>query len=202
MAYEVISFDLQGTISNAAFSDEFWIDLLPQLYGEKYKLSIEESKMKLKETFKSIGRYDFRYYSFDYWLEAFNLNLDWNALLLKIKNKACYIPEMQEIVLKTSEKYPLLLFSATTKQFIHHELGDLTPRFKWIFSALDDLKCAGKPPQAFQRISTMINIAPNKILHIGDDPLMDYQNSKAAGWNSIHFTKESVPQICKLLDIS
>lgn len=203
MRYEVISFDLQGTISDSSFSDAFWLELLPQLYSEYHQLSVEDSKKALKEQFRSFGIYDMRYYSFDYWLKALNVTAEWNDLLKRVNKTPVLFPEMRSLIIKLSKEHPLLLFSATTKQFIQHELGDLVPYFKWIISAVDDLQCAGKPPQAFNSIATSLKISPEKILHIGDDATMDVKNAKEAGWNSFHFDKtKPFNELCQLLDIS
>lgn len=200
MQYKVISFDLQGTISDAAFSDEFWLELLPQLHSEHHNLPIETSKQILKTEFKNFGRYHLNYYSFDYWLKTLNVNLDWNDLLKRVKRSPVHFPEIRELIIKLKDRYPLLLFSATSRQFIDHELGDLREAFTWIFSALDDLKCAGKPPEAFLYIASVIKVAPQEILHIGDDTLMDIENANAAGWHSFHLTLNNRKELCDLLN--
>lgn len=200
--YEIVSFDLQGTISDAAFSDEFWLEILPRLYAEKYCVSLDESKQILKTHFKEVGRYDIRYYSYDYWLKKFEIDLSWDELLTHFNKNALVFPEMQTLILKLHKRCPLLLFSATTRQFIDHELGELKSAFRWVISALDDLKCAGKPKEAFVDIAKSLNVQPNKILHIGDDTLMDVENARLAGWNSFHLTRTNFKQLCDTLAIS
>lgn len=184
MRYSIISFDLQGTLSESAFSDTFWLDLLPQLYSEKYRISVDESKRELKALFRQVGRYDKRYYSFDYWLKFLDVDLKWEELIQRVEIRPQLISEMRDLVLKLQS--PLLLFSATTHTFINHELGELKSAFSWVISAIDDLKFAGKPPAAYRQIASMLGVFPNEILHIGDDLLMDVENARSAGWDAFH----------------
>lgn len=39
-----ISLDLQGTLSDSKFSDNFWLEIIPQKYAEKFKITIRRSK--------------------------------------------------------------------------------------------------------------------------------------------------------------
>jgi len=187
MPYKVISFDLQGTISDSAFSDAFWLELLPKLYAEKYHLTDDEAKKQLKEIFKSVGRYDRRYYAFEDWLKTLEVTIPWSELVKLVHHEPKLNSEMENLVLRLSETYPLLLFSATTRQFIDWELGKLAHAFTWIISAIDDLNCAGKPDEAYHRIAKRIGVQPHEIIHIGDDILMDVQHAKSAGWQALSY---------------
>ena len=197
MQYSIISFDLQGTLSDSAFSDRFWLELLPQLYSEKFQITLEESKSELKALFQEIGCYDERYYSFDYWLKYLDCDLEWEELIQRVGISPRMIPEMRDFVLKL--KCPLLLFSATTHQFIYYELGELKSAFTWIISAIDDLKVPGKTPAAYRQIAAMLGVSPNEILHIGDDLLMDVENARLAGWNALHLKQGEVACLSKLI---
>lgn len=43
-----ISLDLQGTLSDSKFSDNFWIEIIPKKYAEKFKLTIRRSQKYFK----------------------------------------------------------------------------------------------------------------------------------------------------------
>lgn len=197
MRYSLISFDLQGTLSEREFSDRFWLELLPEIYSEKYQLTLEESKQELKNQFQQFGRYDARYYDFDYWLQYLECDWDWQKLVAKVGIQPQYIQEMVEVV--TALKCPLLLFSATTHPFIEYELGVIKSSFQWILSAIEDLKIAGKTPAAYRQISGMLGIPPDQILHVGDDLLMDVQNARFAGWNAFHYQPGGAACLSKLI---
>lgn len=199
MTYEVISFDLQGTLSDPAFSDEVWKVLLPQMYAEQNGLSTIEASETLCYQFQRMGRYDRRYYSFDDWLKPSD---QIPKHFKRARASPSLFPEMKSLILKLKSNYPLLLFSATSRSFIQYELGELSHAFTWVISALDDLNCAGKPPSAYVQLAKMLSISPHRILHIGDDPLMDVENAQAAGWNAFHFNRAHFEQLCALLAIS
>ncbi len=201
MHYKIISFDLQGTISDSSFSDAFWLDLLPELYSQKHCVPLSDAKERLKSESKTFGRYDRRYYDFEHWLKELDAPLSWEERLKRITFTKNFYQGMEELIENASKKFPLLLFSATSHDFINYELGHLKQRFRWIFSALDDLQCAGKPPRAFSEIAKRIGVDPSNILHIGDDVVMDIKNSQEAGWNAYHFNAGRVLELCRLLNI-
>ena len=62
MKYKVISFDMQGTLTDSSFSDEFWMETLPSLYSKSKNVSLKEAKKILKEKFKDYGVYDYRWF--------------------------------------------------------------------------------------------------------------------------------------------
>jgi len=85
---------------------------------------------------------------------------------------------------------PLAIISTTTRSFIDLELGDEARHFKHIYSSLDDLHIAGKPPTVFREVANRLGLEPDRLLHIGDCPEMDVTNALAAGWHVFHFDKQ------------
>ena len=44
-----LSLDLQGTLSDSKFSDNYWLEILPKKYSEYFKISINELCGKTKK---------------------------------------------------------------------------------------------------------------------------------------------------------
>src|SRR5689334_19680915 len=86
MQYELISFDLQGTLSDAAFSKEAWSILLPQLYAKKRGIALEKAGEELRSHFQQVGRYDRSYYTFDDWLQPFDTTADCRDYFKKLQS--------------------------------------------------------------------------------------------------------------------
>ena len=63
----LISFDLQGVVSDATFSDTFWLEELPKLYAKRHNVDVAVAKRSLGDMFKAMGKYDLRYYDDAYW---------------------------------------------------------------------------------------------------------------------------------------
>ncbi len=190
MKYKIISFDLQGTLSDCSFSDEFWIETLPELYSEKKEISLENAKKELGKQFKKIGRYDSRYYSVNYWLEQLNIKLSFKDLVKLIKNKPIFFKDSTELVKDLSKKFSLVISSSTTREFINIELGTNQKYFKKIFSSIDDFNIPGKPKKFYLELSKNLNVKPEEILHVGDDSEMDVENAKLAGLNTFYFDRK------------
>ena len=70
-----ISLDLQGTLSDSKFSDNFWIETIPQKYSEKFNIDLQEAKKILKEKFKKYGIYNILYYDDKYWSEYLEFDI-------------------------------------------------------------------------------------------------------------------------------
>lgn len=190
--YEYISFDLQGTLSDSRFSDEFWMELLPKLYAKTLKLSEKEAKLELASFFRSVGPYDYRYYDWRYWATKLNLSLSFDDLVGGLRHKPLIFPSMRSLIEELHHKaLPLLIISSTTNDFIQEELGDLRPLFTGIFSSLDDLGIAGKPAHLYTEICKTLRVDPHSVLHIGDSQVMDVINASNAGLDS-YFMDRSV----------
>lgn len=188
MKYSVISFDLQGTLSDARFSDYFWMETLPYLHSEKNNISIEESKKQLKEYFKKIGEYDYRYYSVDFWMK--NLGKNFDEIFKLIKYGPLFYQDSIDLIndLKLSG-VKLIITSSTTYDFINIELGKNRKYFDHVFSSLDDFNIAGKPVRLYNEISEKLKVESKNIIHIGDCSAMDVANAKKAGWDTFYFDK-------------
>jgi HAD superfamily hydrolase (TIGR01549 family) len=190
MNYKIIAFDLQGTLSNSSFSDEFWFDTLPKLYSESKKIPIEDAKVQLKTLFKEYGKYDFRYYSVDYWMKELKLSLKFEDIKKLIITKPHFFRATIDLLEELSKKYTLIIISSTTKEFIKTELGKNKKYFKQVYSSIDDFNTAGKPKEIYLKIAQINNVSPGEILYIGDDPEMDVKNAGEAGYNTFFFNKK------------
>lgn len=201
MIRKITSFDLQGTLSDAAFSDEFWLSLLPRLWAEKKKMPLGEAKERLKSFFKKIGRYDPRYYSTTYWLDL--LGIGFPELRRQLKEPILY-RDAVELLQHLHGKTRVIVISSTTRDFIDLEIGDARGYCDAIYSSIDDFSIPGKPPKLFKKIAGKLDVSPSDILHIGDDREMDVENARAAGCHAIYFDRsrprdEMMDELWKLL---
>lgn len=190
---KLISFDLQGTLSASRFSDEFWLELLPALHADRHNMTLEQSRDQLENEFRSKGRYDAVFY--DHRLRLNNLLAEWDFLTLvnRLKNKPVLYRKMIHTAKNIPPHIPCILLSATTRDFIDHELGFEKQYFYKIISSIDDYATAGKPPSLYRKISREMGILPEHCLHIGDCMEMDIINARSAGWQTFHIDKMIPP---------
>lgn len=192
MPYSAISFDLQGTLSDSAFSDEFWLDLLPILYSERLNISIQDSKKALKEQFGTIGKYDRRYYCPLYWIDLLCPRVPLSQVFSRLSSKPLLYPQSVELIRELSQTTTLIILSTTTTDFIKVELREAEVYFQNVYSCLDSFQIAGKTPQVFQQVAAILKSAPSNLLHIGDCKEMDIANAQAAGWHT-YFVDKKLP---------
>lgn len=190
MKTKIISFDLQGTISKSDFSDEFWIELLPQLYAEQQRITIDKAKVELSNRFKEYGKYDYRYYSPEYWISELQLPDTVSDLFNLLTVKPEVFPQTIEVIKDLSKQFQLIIISSTTHDFIEHELGVFKEYFSYIFSSLEDFGIAGKPYELYLKVAEKLEVKPEEILHIGDNLEMDVDNAVNAGLKAILFRSE------------
>lgn len=195
---KLISFDLQGTLSDNTFSDEFWLELLPAMYAKKHNIGFIQAKKILELDFKSKGKYHELFYNHRLRLDELLPHWEFHDVVKMLKSK----PQIDLDMLKMISKIPLnvtkIVFSATTRDFIDIEMADAKQYFDKTFSSIDDFGTAGKPSVLFQKIASIMQVNASNCLHIGDCHEMDYDNAKQAGWHSYHFNKNHSINKCLL----
>jgi 5'-nucleotidase len=189
MKYDLICFDLQGTLSDSAFSDEFWLETLPMLYARAKGISLNDAKLELGRQFRQFGKYDLRYYSVRHWLDILGMKLSFEELRKLIKTQPIFYQDTLRFLEKLQTKAMLGLISSTTKEFIEAELGQNRRLFSFAYSSLDDFGIPGKPPSLYLEIARLHNTSPGRILYIGDSMEMDVINARAAGCSAFFFDK-------------
>lgn len=186
---KLISFDLQGTLSESAFSDEFWLELLPSLYAKKHQVNIDEVKDRFIKEYQSIGLYHEFFY--DHRIRLNEVLSDWDFLKVinQLNNKPALDYEVLSLVKKIHGQVPIIILSATTRDFIDIELGEASYYFKEVFSTIDDFRTPGKPCGLYLYVAQLMNVRPEECFHIGDCWEMDIINAQKAGWSSFYLNK-------------
>jgi len=190
MQFDLISFDLQGTLSDSRFSDEFWLELLPRLYAERHSLSPAEAKESLRQRFMEMGKYDRHFYDSEYWLNSLCPGRSFAEAMGQLQHKPLLFADTLKFIKELRQSVQLIVISTTTRSFIDVELGQHRHHFRHVYSTLDDLNVPGKPARVFEQIAALVGARPGKALHVGDCPEMDVQNATAAGWRAFHWRKD------------
>jgi putative hydrolase of the HAD superfamily len=189
-AIRLLSFDLQGTLSDSAFSDDFWLRLLPELYAQAKNLSLDEAKQQLRAKFKEAGKYHRLYYCAKDWLDELLPDTSVVQVCARLSPRPHLFEDTLSLVKELSAGgIPLVILSATTHDFIEIELADESRHFKQVYSTLDDFEIPGKPKMAFEEAARRMGVSPAEILHVGDCSEMDIANAEEAGCKTFFFDK-------------
>ena len=84
---ELVSFDLDGTITDTSFVDSVWLEGIPRLYASKKNLPLEDAKRLVKREYDKMGRERLEWYDPSYWIEKFGLHVSSKELLNSFEAK-------------------------------------------------------------------------------------------------------------------
>ncbi len=181
---KVISFDLDGTLSDLNFDKLIWNTEIPKLYSEKHNVSLEEAKNKVFFEYNDdIGHH--RWTDISYWFEKFGLD-DYNKLLEDVKHNIKIFPEVIPILKELKEKYKLIIITQSEKRLLDIKLKaeNLGEFFSETFSTPSDFKKLEKDDEIYNKIMEKLKIKPEEMIHIGDDHDFDYLIPKSLGIRS------------------
>jgi HAD superfamily hydrolase (TIGR01493 family) len=186
---KVISFDLDGTIVDGRYGNAVWLEGVPQKFAEKYALSVETAKVWVKREYDSIGESHLLWYDIDYWLERFNLKVSVDELLDRYSDHIQLLPHVAEVIKALSEKYMLVIASNAARIFVEKELActGLERYFSHVISATTDLRMVKKQEEFYRKLCSILDVAPEEVVHVGDHEVFDVEVPLQIGIESYHY---------------
>lgn len=188
---KVLSFDVDGTLVDGKFADQFWNEGVPQLYAEKEGMTFEEARGYLQGRYDEIGDCDLRWYLPEYWYNE--LGIDGNPRDL-IKEYTCEIhvfPEVPDVLERLSEKYLLIASSNAPRMFLEESIKRLCKYFNHTFSSTTDFGMVKKLPDFYYNLFEVLKIGPEEMAHVGDHFEFDYEVPTKAGVKSFFLDRKN-----------
>jgi HAD superfamily hydrolase (TIGR01549 family) len=188
---KVISFDMDGTLIDAEFTDWVWKHGIPTLYAAKKGLSFEAAKSLVEGEYDKVGEGAVEWYDIKYWLDFFQLREDWRSLLDRYVDKISVYPDANPLLKRLGERFPLVLTSNAGREFIEVELGatGLGVYFEHIFSATSDFAKVKKTAGIYQEICRILGVHPHEIVHVGDHYECDYLVPQSVGIQAFYLDR-------------
>ena len=172
---KIVSFDLDGTLIKKGFADYFWLELIPKHYSVKYGLTIDEARKIVIGKYEEVGMDDIRWYTPEYWINLFKLNLNVKEELNNIKHLAEPYPDAIEILKNLYGKYSLIIATNAHKEFVDVEVKVIGEKyFKHLFSCVSNYNLPRKTEEFYTNIAREMNVKPEDIVHVGDDEKYDF----------------------------
>ncbi len=183
----VISFDVDGTLITYDFVNSVWFEEIPKLVAEKEGLSFNEALKKVKAAYNEVTEERMEWYDIKYWLNKFELKVDWKKLLDKVKWKIKVYPDVLPTLERLSKSYKLVINSNSPREFLDLELkeANLTKFFFKIFSSTSDFNQVRKSEDYYAKICFILNVKPENMLHIGDNWKFDFEVPLKIGINTL-----------------
>ncbi|OGP79566.1 MAG: hypothetical protein A2V86_02830 [Deltaproteobacteria bacterium RBG_16_49_23] len=188
---KIISFDMDGTLVDPAFTDWVWLHGIPSLYAEKAGLSFEEAKAYVVKEYKKVGEGAIEWYDIKYWFRFFQLDQTWKALMEQYADKIRAYQDARHILEHLKERFPLALSSNAGREFIdiEMEVTGMGRFFDYIFSATSDFRVVKKTAHFYQQICEILKTDPGEIVHVGDHYEFDYLVPQSLGIQAFYLDR-------------
>jgi len=185
---KIISFDVDGTLVDSGYNDLIWFKEIPELVAKKKKINFEQSVKYVTDEYTKLGEYNLNWYDISYWITYFGIKVSPEKILEKYESKINIFPEVIPLLEKLRNKFILVITTAMPREFLKPKIKKLEKYFKFSFSALSDFKKL-KNAEIYSKISKILNLCPEQILHIGDHWEFDYLAARKAGMNVIYLDR-------------
>ncbi|MBY9013451.1 MAG: HAD family hydrolase [Candidatus Lokiarchaeota archaeon] len=202
---KVVSFDLDGTLTDSSFANSVWLEEIPKLYAIKNKISINSAKREVYNNYNKIGNKRIDWYNITFWLERFNLDIPPIELIYSCKNKICLFDDVIPILNKLKSKKRLIIISNARREFMDLEIKqtEIGSYFENIFSATSDFNSTKNAPKVYINICKILKVSPSEMVHIGDDYKFDFEVPNKLGINSLFLDRNAIEKrkfVVKSLD--
>ena len=189
--YEVISFDLDGTLVSMDFVNSVWLEKIPEIYAENHQISIEKAKKYVMDEYMKVGPEAIEWYDIHYWIKKFKLDVEWKDLLMSCSNRLKLYPEVREVLERLSKKGNLIIISNAAHEFIEVEISmlSLSPYFKRIFSAVSDFGRTKKDSWIYRRVMDEMDVDGKSAIHVGDNYEFDYLAALDSGMSAYYLDR-------------
>lgn len=185
---EVISFDAEGTLVTPDFSHAVWHEAIPALYARKNDIELARAREIVAREYAKVGDQRLEWYDIGYWFGYFQLGSP-EAAIRSCVPKVGYYPEVREVLSSLEERYKLVVSSGTPLELLEPQLESVRNYFADIFSSIS--LCRGlKTPQFYAYVCELMEVSPDRIVHVGDNWQFDYLNSRQAGINVFHLDRK------------
>ena len=188
---KIISFDMDGTLVDAEFTDWVWGHGIPTLYAKKTGVSFEEAKALVTQEYLKVGEGAIEWYDIKYWFQFFQLEQSWKVLMERYVDKIGIYPNVNHLLEHLKDRFQLVLTSNAGREFIDVEMEatGLRKYFNQIFSATSDFRMVKKTIDFYRRICEILRVEPPEIVHVGDHYEFDYLVPRSLGIHAFYLDR-------------
>jgi FMN phosphatase YigB (HAD superfamily) len=185
----VVSFDMEGTLVDHAFSKLIWEVDMPRLYSEERGVGLDEAKRLVLAEYMTVGDQRPEWYDVGYWFKRLRLPGDWRDLLRNRMDACTSYAEAKGVLRRLGRRYALVVTSNTIREFLEVQLRCLDTPFARVFSAPSDFNDVKRSPEFYSRVCEELGVSPTEVAHVGDHPVYDYEAARALGIKAYHLDR-------------
>jgi HAD superfamily hydrolase (TIGR01549 family) len=188
----VISFDMNGTLTENRFVELVWGEGVPRLYSMTRKIPLEEARERVFREYDRVGEGRVEWYDIKYWFRSLGLGDDWKGLLQSFQHEAKPFSDTVHVLEALNQKSELIVISNASREFIDIELGGTRLRgyFAHVFSSTTDFGEVKKTPDVYLRVCRALGIKPNDMVHVGDHRQFDFTVPREFGIRAFYLDRQ------------
>lgn len=181
---QIISFDMDGTLTEMAFVNSVWLRGVPELYAQKNKISFEEALFQVKHEYNKVGRERLEWYDLSYWLNKFEINTTPEQILKSFADNIRAFEDVHKLLEKLIDRrYRLIVLTNARREFADLEMDKTGMKryFENVFSSPSDFKLIKNGTTIYEKVCIACQVPPTNMIHVGDDPNFDFEVPKRIG---------------------
>jgi hypothetical protein len=94
---KMLSFDMDGTITDLSFVESVWLEGVPRLFSQKNRMSFQNAKTFVKSEYDKVGKERLEWYSLDYWVRKLSLDASPKEILNSFQHRIKTFPEVKKV---------------------------------------------------------------------------------------------------------
>ncbi len=184
---KIVSFDLDGTLTDMAFVDSVWLEGVPKLFARKHKVSFADARRMIKEEYDRVGKERLEWYDLNYWLRKFDLDATPKQVLNSFVERIRIFEDVPGTLRKLkNDGERLIVITNAHREFVDLELDHtgIKSYFEHVFSSTSDYSLTKNGTTVYEKVCAACGVLPNQMVHIGDDPNFDFEVPRRIGISS------------------
>lgn len=193
---KVVSFDLTGTLVTYRLTNWFWFEEIPRMYAERRDIPIEQARELVKREYDKVGNQRVDWYEPDYFLKLFDIKVNGEKLLNRLKDKVEVYPEVPGVLERLSKKFELIITTNASRKFVdlETEASGIKRYFSRILSSTSDFREVKKTPEFYLKICNILGIEPEEMAHVGDHWDFDFVAPRKSGVRAFYLDRTGKEQ--------
>jgi putative hydrolase of the HAD superfamily len=202
---QIISFDLDGTLTTQEFVDAVWRVGIPKQYAKQQAISLEKAQEVIFSLYDTMGDHDLSWYDLPFWIQYLKLDVSSEQLLSQSQNLIALFPDVLPALSVLHECYDLIIISNANRMFLDQEVSatGIGRFFKKIFSATSDFGRVKREEEIYQKVCDGIGVPISDIIHVGDHREFDFNAPRKIGMQAYFLDRsrnETGPHVVHDLD--
>src|SRR5271157_2164017 len=191
---KLVSFDLDGTITDMSFANSVWLEGMPRRYAVVNGMSLETAKRKVTDEYSKVGKERLDWYDLNYWIRKLCLGTTAEGMISSFQDQIRVFPEVYHVFDKIKDEgFRMIVLTNARREFADVELEttQITRYFEHVFSATSDFGLIKNTVAAYFKMCDICNVSPLEVVHVGDDNIFDCEVPKEIGITAFHIDRAS-----------